>query len=904
MPTTTSMTQTSGSRIVSFQALGRWVRVAIFSLGLALDAQAELIVHYSFEGDTGNIATDSATAGGLSNATLTGGSFVTDAQRGAVLSMTGTGSNGAFGTVTAASSAGSYTFAGWYKGADVSGFWYDQGAANRLIASLGIYTDQDLNDGGAGPGIGAYDGSAWKNSGAANTSWTTGNWVHLAWVFENDGLGAGTDSVSIYLNGVAQDVDLGTAGLQTRRAIANIPALGGTQRLFARHSGSVDDNQLTGLIDDFRIYDSALSASEIAALAAPPPDQTVPFIMGWYPQEPAMVSPAITLAAGFSKNIAIKTGGAITLIDTDDGTGTFVIDLPDPGQVTVSGSGLRIAPLLPLEANTRYEVLIDANAITDTAAVPNAFPGTTAGQWTFITGGLPASPVLIQTDGAWSWFSDHTARFVNGDLYLGYVKGLAEKMAMTRYDFDTSTAHEFLFSTPAYPSKDDHDVPNITVLPDGRILSVYSRHGLDTLFFYRRSLNGNPTTLADWGPEQTKALGTARNTYSNTFRLSAESDKIYNFSRNINFNPTVCTSIDNGQTWGNPVHFIKTGTGSVRPYPRYATNRQNRIDLIYTDGHPRNVNNSIYHLFYQGGSFHKSDASIVKSLASLPLEHDAGERGTVVYPYSSAAWGSGQGPDDWIPNGRAWTWDIQYQADDKPVCVFQVQVDGAAGPASDFRNDRIYYYYARWDGSQWIRKFIANAGRGLYSSEDDYGGGMCIDPENPDVIYLSSNAANPFDLSTLVPALNPNNEIYEIYRGTTSDGGATWSWEAVTSGSDASNMRPFVPEDHGRSKAVVWFHGRYTTYLNYDCDIHGIFSPPPEPGLRLRHVQWSPGGGTLKWASTPGKSYRIRASLDLMSFPIDVATGISAQGDTTYHPFTFPPAASGSPKVFFRVEEE
>ncbi len=518
--------------------------------------------------------------------------------------------------------------------------------------------------------------------------------------------------------------------------------------------------------------------------------------------------------------------------------------------------------------------------------------------------GLPPGVIRIQHDGAWSWFNDHTARFVNGDLYIGYVKGQAQKMAMTRYDFATSTAREFAFSTATNPSKDDHDVPTVAVLPDGKILSVYSRHNLDTMFFYRRSLNGNPTSLADWGPEQTKTLGSAKNTYANTIRLSAESNKIYNFSRNINFNPTLHTSTDGGQTWSTPVHFIKTGTGGTRPYPRYATNHHSRIDLIYTDGHPRDVNNSIYHLFYQGGNFHKSDGTIVKNIANLPLEHTTGERGTVVYPYTTTAWGVGQGPDDWIPLGRAWTWDLHYQADGKPVCVFQVQVDGAAGPATDFKNDRIYYYYARWDGSQWRRKFIAHAGHGLFSTEDDYGGGITIDPENPNVIYLSSNAANPFDLTTLAPALNPNNGIYEIYRGVTTDGGATWTWTAITSGSTASNMRPFVPEDHDRREAVVWFRGRYTTFLNYDCDIYGLFSQPSGSGLRLRHVEWTPGNAAFKWASTPGKSYRITSSTTLQSFPIDVATGISAQGDTTYHPFTFPPATSAAPQAFFRVEEE
>ncbi|MFM7180894.1 MAG: BNR-4 repeat-containing protein [Verrucomicrobiales bacterium] len=863
---------------------------------------AGLLVHYTFDGNTGNTATDSAAAGGTTNATITGGSFVTDPQRGGVLSMTGTGNETAFGSVAISSTSGSYTFAGWYKGTDTSGYWYDQGVSNRLIPSLGSSSNQDPDDGGAGSGLGAYDGTAWKNSSASNTTWTTGQWVHLAWVFENDGLGPGMDSVTIYLNGSAQDVDPGSTGLQTKRAIANIPNLGGTQRLFARYTGSNDVTQLIGMIDDYRIYDHALSAAEIAVLAAPI-DTTQPVLVSVRPRGASSVSPATSLVATFSKNIAIKPGGTITFVDTSDGTGTFTIHLPSPAQAVVSGNNLILNPLADLEPNTNYGVVIGANSIEDTATVPNPFAGTTPGQWTFSTG-FAGDPILIQADGAWSWFSDHTARFVNGDLYVGYVKGQANSMAMTRYDFETATAREFRFSTATNPSKDDHDVPNVTVLPDGKILSVYSRHNLDSVFFHRTSLNGNPTSLSDWGPEVTRSLGTPKNTYSNTFRLSAESDKIYNFSRNINFNPTIHISTNLGQTWDTPVHFIKIGTGSVRPYPRYATNHFDRIDLIYTDGHPRNENNSIYHLFYQGGSFRKSDGSNIKSFSNLPLEHSSGERGTVVYPYTTAAWGAGEGPDEWIPFGRAWTWDIQYQPDGKPVCVFQVQDDGVAGPATDFKNDRIYYYYARWDGSQWRRKFIANAGRGLYSSEDDYGGGMCIDPENPNVIYLSSNAANPFDLSTLSPALNPNNEIYEIYRGVTSDGGNTWAWEAITSSSDASNMRPFVPEDHGRSEAVIWFRGRYTTYLNYDCDIYGIFSPAPPPGLQMRNVQWNPGGAAFKWASTPGKSYRIRASLDLQGFPINVASGISAQGDSTYQTFTFPPPVSASPKAFFRVEEE
>ena len=143
-----------------------------------------------------------------------------------------------------------------------------------MILSLGSSTQQDTDYGGltllADAGLGMYDGSAWKNSGANNTTWTTGEWVHLAWVLENDGLGTNIDSLTIYLNGVAQDVNLGTAGVQTKRAIAAIPNLSGSQYLFSRIPSSNDDNQLAGLIDDYRVYDHALTASEITALVPEP----------------------------------------------------------------------------------------------------------------------------------------------------------------------------------------------------------------------------------------------------------------------------------------------------------------------------------------------------------------------------------------------------------------------------------------------------------------------------------------------------------------------------------------------------------------------------------------------------------------------------------------------------------
>ncbi len=434
----------------------------------------------------------------------------------------------------------------------------------------------------------------------------------------------------------------------------------------------------------------------------------------------------------------------------------------------------------------------------------------------------PPGMVEVAPDGAWTWFNDERAIFHNGFLYSGYVRTDGYQ-GITRYDPATGAAIHMQLGTAASRQTDDHNNPSLTVLPDGRLLAVYSKHNDTSGFRYRTSKVAAPSTDADWNAEQIKS--TVKNSYSNTYRLTAESNKIYNFHRSINWNPTLTRSVDNGSTWDTPTQFISKDDGE-RPYVRYCSNHGNRIDLIYTDGHPRDINNSIYHLYYQGGNFNQTDGTLVKTLANLPINHDTGERGAVVYPYSSAAWGAGEGPDDWIPSGRAWTWDIHYGSDGHPVCTFQVQRDDVTG--SGWNHDRIYYYYARWTGTEWQRRFIAHAGRGLYDHEDDYGGGMAIDPDDPQVIYISSNAADPFNISDIdnVP-LGPN-ERYEIWRGFTADGGLTFTWQSVTTGSNADNLRPIVPENHGRTRHVLWFNGTYSSYTSFSTKVLGVFDDPKE----------------------------------------------------------------------------
>lgn len=447
---------------------------------------------------------------------------------------------------------------------------------------------------------------------------------------------------------------------------------------------------------------------------------------------------------------------------------------------------------------------------------------------------LPGNAVEVAPDGAWTWFNDERTILHQGSLYSGYVKANGT-YGITRRNLATGVNSHMVISTAASQQQDDHNNPSITVLPDGRLMVLYSKHIAGAQYYQRTSLVPLPTTNADWGSEVVIGMP-ANNTYANTYRLTGEADAIYNFSRCINFNPTLTISTNNGATWGTSRQLVGTGSGSTRPYPRYCSNGVDRIDLIYTDGHPRDVANSVYHMYYKSSGLYKTDGTLIDSLASIPLDHDGGEKGNTIYQFSNAAWGPGEGPDDWIPTGRGWTWDVHYGQDGAPVCVFQVQRDDVTG--SGWNNDRIYYYYARWTGTEWQRKFIAQGGRPLYSAEDDYGGGMCLDPEDPRIVYISTNAADPFNLGDTSAVPLRSGDRYEIYRGFTADGGRTFSWTQVTVDSAMDNLRPIVPPDHGKQECLVWFHGTYSSYTSFSTKVVARIGGPV-----VSYKDWAGGFG-------------------------------------------------------------
>lgn len=412
----------------------------------------------------------------------------------------------------------------------------------------------------------------------------------------------------------------------------------------------------------------------------------------------------------------------------------------------------------------------------------------------------------FKENGGWCWFQDERAIVDDGTLLFATVAGTTRAgaqggdVAVTAYDLpsDTSTTTELHDRL----GRDDHNTPSLLKQSDGHYLVAYSRHGVDSLFRSRRTTH--PGRIDGWTEERTTEVRGGGLTYTNLHHLPKANDgtgRTYNFSRAKGANPNWMYSNDGGQTW--------TWGGEVldwpgRPYVKYATDERS-VHLVTTDGHPRQFDNNVYHGYIRRDTLYDSHGTALQPLSDGPLSKKSL---TKVF--------------DGTPHNVAWTTDLHLDDEGHPVTGFSVQKDGAAfrnnredGPGWDHR-----YYYARFDGTEWHVHEMAYGGTGLYPREADYTGLLAIDPNQTNVVYVSTDVHPDTGLPNV--SERDGERHYEIYRGVTTDGGHTWRWTAVTANSTDDQLRPIIPDWPGPRRAVLWMKGDYRSYTTYDTDIVGI----------------------------------------------------------------------------------
>jgi hypothetical protein len=416
----------------------------------------------------------------------------------------------------------------------------------------------------------------------------------------------------------------------------------------------------------------------------------------------------------------------------------------------------------------------------------------------YVAGGL----IQLNDNGAWSWFMDERVVVHENKLVVGSVRAVGDfkndtalhwgNVEVAVYDLTTGATGRTVLH--AHYEQDDHDNPAFLPLEDGRLLAVYTKHGMERRVYIRFSEPHDPLA---WGsateveaPGRQAATRRGDNvTYSNLFRLP--SGRILNFFRGYDLDPNYMYSDDGGKSWrygGRLAH----GRDGYSPYLKYASDGQGTIHFIMTEDHPRNYDNSVYHGFVRDGGIYLSNGTRRGSLSSDTTVELAAWDLTRVF----------QGD----PDNVGWVIDLELDARRRPYAVFSVQKDGRGLPRGQGGQDH-RFHYGRWDGSAWRVQEIAYAGTRLYPGEDDYTGLAALDPNDPDVIYISTDA----DPSTGAPLVSraDGRRHRELFRGVTTDAGATWRWEPLTAHSTADNLRPIVPRWSDPRTALVWMRGAY-----------------------------------------------------------------------------------------------
>lgn len=398
---------------------------------------------------------------------------------------------------------------------------------------------------------------------------------------------------------------------------------------------------------------------------------------------------------------------------------------------------------------------------------------------------------VITRDGAWCWFSDPRAIYVDDKMFGGFVDKEGSIWAFC-YDPSTCQSKQYkLFNKLDY---DDHANPSIMALSDQRLVLFFSAHGgtKNSPIYY--AVSKYPSDISSWeevqeiNPEMEGSLGVC---YTNPVMLSDENNRVYLFFRGRDFKPT-CIYTDDLKTWSQPINLVRNDPGygqGGRPYTKITTNHKDKIFFAFTDAHPRDrATNSIYFMMYKNGKICKADGTVVsETLGSIiPSQVDKVYDATRTFD-------------------KAWIWDIAFDESEKPILVYARFSD---------RDNKHSYWYARWNGIKWENHKITDAGQWFQRTEYvkekpeyecNYSGGVYLDHENPNILYTS----------------RPNNDRFEIEKWTFTGGKQKWITEAITYQSEKDNVRPFVVRNHrGSQPSVLWMYNyKYPGFKAYDCAI-------------------------------------------------------------------------------------
>ena len=390
------------------------------------------------------------------------------------------------------------------------------------------------------------------------------------------------------------------------------------------------------------------------------------------------------------------------------------------------------------------------------------------------------------------WFNDPNVLAYDADKY--FVGGVSSGGSIMVGDYDYSGAELTIKHKVLFPLflVDDHAVPAFAQLADGNVVAVFCRHAVDpTMWVSKTTTPGDLSTFStpvDVGASINPVPAHNQDySYNLLFRLAGEANRLYLVFRSSDNDDMsagwraedwcLTWSDDEGSTWAQ----AKKLWGTQRPYSKAWSNGIDRIDFLFNNTHPgggfgASTHNSVYHCYYQGGSFYQTDGTLVGAMADLPLDFTE-----VTTVYDQIVEGL----------GRSWVWDVRHD----PLTGYPVGCF-ATFLGAGFVDHR--YRQARWNGVEWVHHEVCVAGGPLIPHQLAYSGGVITDPENINVVYCSRQVDAEGDLDAV-------NGVYQLFRYVTADGGLTWTGTQLTFGENPS-FRPVIPAG---SRKLFYVTGPY-----------------------------------------------------------------------------------------------
>ncbi len=368
-------------------------------------------------------------------------------------------------------------------------------------------------------------------------------------------------------------------------------------------------------------------------------------------------------------------------------------------------------------------------------------------------------------NGSWSWFSSPSAKYYNGKTYAGWVDNSGN---ITIGSYNHSNGEVLTKVIKERVEVDDRNNPSVLIGKDGSIMAVYytsnnrERGGESTICF-AKSLNKED--ISKWSKEVIVA--------NNDIKFSANkdlggmchvsiapvlisNDEIVIAWNNVDGDVKMAESRDGGDSWAAKSFFdVKGNVIGIKALLK--NNRRIHFALTIESG-------SIYYLDYK-------------------------------------------------VNGKNMTSEIVYNAETEKgkAIVYDLAQDKKGNPVIGYVNltgeGEQYYSYAKLSDEKWINRTLVESGgtfvMAIKSKKEvnpDYSGGMAIDPDNVNQIYLSINRGG----------------IFEIEKWSTQNDGKTWVIDPITKGSEKNNVRPIAVVNalDGNPLQIMWMTN--TNYYSHN----------------------------------------------------------------------------------------